>query len=123
MIDVRLPREQNLDVLEFETELFHASLDQWNRFFKSAIDQKMAGRRSDQKRRKIARADVVHIRDDTVGREGLVLFQRNAAKLRLRQSEYAGENQGQSHGHRSIIGRTPMSSRSRARFGATRSFR
>src|SRR5213593_4174132 len=104
MIDVRLPRKQNLDVLEMKTELFDACLDQWNRFLKSAIDQKMASRRRDQKRREIARADIVHIRDDAVCREGLVLRQRNFAELRLRQPERADQNQGQSHVHRSIIG-------------------
>src|SRR5438552_10728858 len=102
MIDVRLPREQNLDVLKVKTKLFDAGLNQWNRFFKSAVDQKMASRGSDQERCEIARADVIDICDDTVGREGLVLFQRNLAKLRLRQAERAGEKQSQSH--RSIIG-------------------
>src|SRR5437588_11430957 len=69
---MRVTIEQNLHVLEFESELRVISLDLWRRFDKSTIEQDVAFRCRDKKRSNFRRADIIKISDDLEWRYRLV---------------------------------------------------
>src|SRR5262249_3661636 len=68
--------QQDLDIFEAKAQLFHRILDGWHIPFEHRIDQDMALRRCDKKRRKTLRSHVVHIPDDFMRRELLILLVR-----------------------------------------------
>src|SRR5205085_11697712 len=70
---MRVTIQQNLYVLEFESELRNVSLDLRCSLDESAIEQNMAVAGRDQERSDLYRADVIEVSDDLEWRHGFVL--------------------------------------------------
>ena len=74
MIAMSVAAEQDLDIFEMKAELFHGILNRWYIPLEDRIDQDVTLRRRDKKRRQAFRSDVVHIPDDFMRRELLILL-------------------------------------------------
>ena len=69
MIAVRMAAEQNLRVGELEPQLLDRLLDHRHVAFVRAVDEDVALRRHDQKRREAGGSDVIQVADDLVRRK------------------------------------------------------
>ena len=69
VIEVRLGRQEHLDVLDLEAELADRALDERRRLGQPSVDEDMPRRCRDQIRRKLAGADVIDRTGDFEGLE------------------------------------------------------
>src|SRR5262245_29924984 len=87
MVAVRMAAEQDVDIAEMESQLFHAGFDQGHGPLVTAVYQDVSLWRGDQERRKLRRADVVDVTDDAMRRKGRIIV--------LGQQRHRGQAQQQ----------------------------
>jgi hypothetical protein len=59
--------EQDFRVLQFETQGFHAALDERRGSFEACVDENIALRRRDEVAGQVVSADVIYVSDDAMG--------------------------------------------------------
>src|SRR5262249_45045870 len=99
--------QQNLNILDFESEPSDVLLDLWRGLGKAAVEQEMAASCCDQEGRNFVRADVIEIPDYLKRQDGLIHFPTLGVSLAEGGSD--GEEQNREkcdfHSHDSVLSR------------------
>src|SRR5207244_2442935 len=109
VIEVRVPREQNFDVLQLEPELCHIRDNNLVHLFRARVDHDVAFGRCNQIRSDVLRADIVNVADDPKWFDRLThlamkccpLFRRERRSLST-QKRRTDQNQQQGITHRDL---------------------